>query len=120
MFFQKSKNKYHAKKTDGYDSRKEASYAVMLKSLMGAKDPAMRVVKIEEQVKYELLPRQDDEHGKLLERAVSYIADFRVTYADGRVDVLDVKGCKKGAAYANFVLKRKLLLFRHGVRVVEV
>lgn len=112
-------NKYKAKRTDGYDSKKEASYALKLKAMMKCATSSQRVAKIEEQVKFEIIPQQVDENGRIIERAAHYIADFRVTYGDGRVEVIDVKSAmtKKLPAY---ILKRKLMLHVHGIRVVEV
>jgi hypothetical protein len=43
------------------------------------------------------------------------VADFRVTRADGRVDVIDVKGYKT----PEYIIKRKLMLWVHGIRVIE-
>lgn len=111
--------KYKNIKSDGYDSRKEALYAAQLEQLKQATEPHNRVVSVERQVSYELVPAQKDEKGRYLERAVKYIADFRVTYADGRVEVVDVKSVftKKLPLY---VLKRKLMLFIHKIRIKEV
>lgn len=57
----------------------------------------------------------------LLERAVTYIADF-VYEQDGQTVVEDSKGYRNpsSAPYAKFVLKRKLMLWVHGIRVREV
>lgn len=74
---------------------------------------------LQRQVKYLLLPSQYDENGKLLEREVSYLADF-VYYENGQLVVEDVKGYQKGPAYAVFVIKRKLMLKVFGIRVREV
>ena len=48
-------------------------------------------------------------HHEKAERAVTYTADFVVEYADGRVEVIDVKGMRTDV----YKLKRKLLLYRH-------
>ena len=40
---------------------------------------------------------------------MTYTADFVVEYADGRVEVIDVKGMRTDV----YKLKRKLLLSRH-------
>lgn len=72
------------------------------------------------QVKYNLIPNQYDENGKLLERGVSYIADFVYQDENGKLVVEDVKGYKKGPAYALFSVKRKLMLQVYGIRVQEV
>jgi hypothetical protein len=44
----------------------------------------------------------------LVTKAISYRADFRITYEDGRVDIEDVKG----AETALFKLKRKMFEYR--------
>lgn len=81
-----------------------------------AADPSERVVAIERQVKFELIPAQ-----RLMgvsEKGIRYIADFVVEYANGRREVIDVKSphTRKLAVY---VIKRKLMLWRHGLRVIE-
>ena len=58
---------------------------------------------------------------KLVERGVSYVADF-VYQKDGHTVVEDAKGFKNTSAaiYRVFVIKRKLMLGKYGIRVVEV
>lgn len=71
---------------------------------------------LKEQVKYELIPKQYVD-GKLVERAVTYIADF--VYLDnrtGRVVVEDTKGFKT----KDYIIKRKLLLKVYGLRIQEI
>lgn len=63
---------------------------------------------LKRQVKYELIPKQ------VGERACNYIADF--TYMeDGRLVVEDVKGVKTDA----YKIKKKLMLWVHGIRIRE-
>ena len=59
--------------------------------------------------------------GKVVEHECSYVADFVYTQ-DGETVVEDVKGYRdpSSAAYAKFVIKRKLMLERYGIRVKEV
>jgi hypothetical protein len=52
--------------------------------------------------------------GKLLEREVAYIADFVYT-EDGKRIVEDSKGFKT----KDFIIKRKLMLYMHGIRIKE-
>ena len=60
------------------------------------------------QVKYELIPKQAGE------RVCNYIADF--TYMeDGKLVVEDVKGVKTDA----YKIKKKLMLWVHGIRIKE-
>lgn len=113
------KNKYNAQKCkiNGcvYDSRKEARRYAELQILL----KAGIISQLRRQVKYILIPTQRDEDGKLIEKECSYIADF-VYDQDGRTVVEDVKGYKDGAAYRIFGIKRKLMLYTHGIRVREV
>lgn len=69
---------------------------------------------LEEQVVYELLPAQRRDDGKM-ERPVRYIADFRWV-ENGFITVADAKGYRT----KDYVIKRKLMLFIHGISVVEL
>lgn len=90
---------------------------------------AGEITGLERQVKYVLTPamyapgtttaRGKIKRGELLERECSYVADFRYVRG-GETIVEDVKGCKKGAGYELFKIKRKLMLYRYGIRVKEV
>ena len=130
------KNKYGAKKVvmpDGttFDSTKEFTRWCELKLL----ERAGKISDLQRQVKYNLLPaitetyeRYSTKTGKRLkdgvvtiEKECNYIADF--VYRDnetGETVVEDVKGYKNGAGYSLFVLKRKMMLHFHGIRIMEV
>lgn len=110
--------KYHNQKTnlDGieFDSRKEARrYAELL--LM---QKAGEIYDLQRQVPFVLIPKQTDPiTGKMLEREAKYIADF--TYRScktGRITVEDTKGMKT----KDYILKRKMMLYRHGIKIQEV
>jgi hypothetical protein len=86
---------------------------------------------LQRQVKFVLIPSQYEQgtigkrgaikKGKLIERELSYIADF--VYTDtktGEMVVEDAKGYKGGTVYALFVIKRKLMLYIHNIQVKEV
>lgn len=116
-------NKYKAKKhvVDGitFDSKKEAQRYCELLMLQRAKE----IKDLQTQVKFVLIPSQKDENGKVIERECSYIADF--VYYDiraNKVVVEDVKGYRdpSSSGYAKFVIKRKLMLHIHNIRVREV
>ena len=81
---------------------------------------AKEISELRRQVKYELLPSQRMD-GKCVERPLHYIADFVYTQ-DGETVVEDVKGYRDpaSAGYAKYVIKRKLMLYRYGIRVREV
>jgi hypothetical protein len=93
-------NKFNAQKTSYngvmYDSKLEASYAFRLDTSRKAagKD---RVVNIERQKKYSF-----DLNGKHI---CSYVLDFMVTFADGRVEYHEVKGFETRESS----IKRKLM-----------
>ena len=111
-------SKYGNRKTviDGieFDSKHEAARWCELKYMERAK----LIYDLQRQVPFVLIPTQRDEvSGKVLERECKYIADF--TYRDiktGRLTVEDAKGCKTEL----YRLKKKLMLYRHGLRIKEV
>lgn len=112
-------NKFNAQKVylDGmaFDSRKEANRYAELKLL----ERAGLIQNLQRQVKFELVPAQHDENNKVVERKVDYVADFVYTQ-NGEQVVEDVKGYKGSIAYQIFVIKRKLMLYNHGIKVKEV
>src|SRR6218665_2488798 len=83
------RSKYNAKRTEFngvvYDSKAEAKFAGQLELLKNAVGPD-RVVSIERQPKFQI-----HINGQLV---CTYIADFRVKYADGRTVIYDVKGVR--------------------------
>lgn len=89
---EKKPSKYRAKKTeiDGHKfaSQLEANYYCELKVLQRIGE----VCSIQLQPKYQL------------QGGITYIADFLVTYADGRQEIVDCKGVKT----AVYTLKKKL------------
>lgn len=114
-----------------FDSKREAKRYEELKLL----ERAGKITDLRRQVKFELIPAQyeaverwSDKTGKrlkdgkrLLEKECSYIADF-VYCMDGKPVAEDVKGYRdpQSAGYAKFVIKRKLMLYVHGIRIQEV
>lgn len=129
-------NKYNAKKIkdpftgDIFDSKKEYNRWCNLRLL----ERAGKISNLKRQVTFELIPPQREEStevykagpqkglpkpGAIIEKAVDYVADFTY-YQDGEYIVEDTKGYKKGAAYQLFVIKRKLMLSVHGIRLKEI
>ena len=108
-------NKYRNKKIAGYASKKEAKRAQELKLM----EKAGGIHNLQEQVKFVLIPKQEGE------RECSYFADY--TYYTGNIGdfdsnkyvVEDVKSAitKKNPAY---IMKRKLMLWVHGIRITEI
>jgi hypothetical protein len=97
-------NKYHNVKTNGYASRKEATRAEELKLLFHAG----QISDLVEQPEFVLVPPQDGE------RAVKYRADFGY-YEKGQRVIEDCKGVRT----SDYIIKRKLMLFLHGIRITE-
>lgn len=75
---------------------------------------AGQVSDLQRQVKFELIPSQRID-GKVVERPCTYIADF-VYKAHGQTVVEDTKGFKT----KDYIIKRKLMLYVHGIRIKEV
>lgn len=96
-----------------YDSKREFGRLKELELL----ERAGKITDLQQQVKFELIPAQRDPvTGKVIERAVSYFADFTYYNSKGEYIVEDTKGYKT----ADYTLKRKMMLFFHGIRVKEV
>lgn len=74
-------------------------------------------MELQRQVPFVIIPKQEDELGKVVEREVKYIADFTYrTRKDYKLVVEDTKGMKT----KEYILKRKLMLYRNGIRIQEV
>ena len=120
--------KYHSKKTviDGitFDSKKEAERYSELKLL----ERCGAISNLEFQKVYELIPAQYEfyeRYGKngqrlkdgkrCLERSCIYKADF-VYIENGKTVVEDVKGFRT----EEYKIKKKLMLYIHGIKIKEV
>jgi hypothetical protein len=120
------KNKYYNKKVtvDGitFDSKKEANRYCELRLL----ERAGQIKNLERQKVFELIPTQREilpekdkngnhKVGKVIERPIKYKADF--TYIEnGKLVVEDTKGYRT----TEYVMKRKMMLFLHGIRIREI
>ena len=130
-------SKYHAQKVDGclkdgtphtFDSVKEFDRYQDLVML----ERAGQISELETQVRFVLIPTQrapdiigprgGKKPGKLLEQECVYVADFVYKDKDGETVVEDVKGYRdpSSAAYAKYTIKRKLMLWVHGVQIREI
>ena len=89
-----------------FDSGREYRRWVELNLLQRAGE----ISELKRQVKYELIPAQEGE------RACNYTADFVYKDRDGKTVVEDAKGCRT----KEYIIKRKLLLQKFGIRISEV
>lgn len=96
-----------------FDSVKEHRRWCELKLM----EKAGEIVELQRQVPFVVIPKQKDELGIVVEREVKYIADFTYrTRKDYKLVVEDTKGMKT----KEYILKRKLMLYRNGIRIQEV
>ena len=121
-------SKYRSRKVvvDGitFDSKKEAWRYRELHLL----EQTGEISNLQMQVKYELIPSQYELRPVTLkngfvkmkkfcvEHACSYIADFVYIDTNGDTVVEDTKGFRTN----DYIIKRKLMLYRHGIRIREV
>ena len=116
-----------------FDSKKEFDRYCVLRILSRAGE----IKDLDRQVTFPLIPAQREKigvyksgarkgqpkEGRVIERSVTYVADFvyTVTKTGERV-VEDVKGYRDpaSAAYKVFTIKRKLMLWIHGIKIQEV
>ena len=108
-------SKYGNRKTevDGilFDSRKEAARWCELKLM----EKAHLIRELQRQYPFELIPKQVKD-GKVVERAVKYVADFVYYDHDGNLVVEDAKGMRTDA----YKLKKKMMLYFKGIEIREV
>lgn len=83
-------------------------------------EKAGAICHLERQVKFVLIPAQYEERKgtekrKCIERECAYFADF-VYYQNGEMVVEDTKGYKTEA----YRIKRKLMLYIHGIKIKEI
>lgn len=120
-------SKYHSKKVtvggETFDSSEEYRRFCELKLLQRAG----KITDLQRQVKYVLIPTQREpdtigkrggvKQGKIIEKECSYVADF--VYRDlatNQTIVEDTKGFKT----KEYIIKRKLMLWVHGIRIQEI
>lgn len=127
MYGRKKGNKYNNKKieVDGllFDSKREARRYNELKFM----ERAGEITDLARQVKFVLIPAQRKadtigprggvHKGELLEHECAYIADFVYKHiGTGETIVEDTKGMKT----ADYIIKRKLMLWRYGIQIREI
>ena len=105
-----------------FDSKREANRYCELALL----ERAGQIQNLEMQKEFELIPTQREilpeldkngKHkvGKVIERPCKYKADFVYT-ENGKTVVEDTKGYRT----TDYVIKRKLMLYIHGIRIREI
>lgn len=131
MRYQSKYYNIKTKTSDGivFDSNKEARRWEQLLLLQ----KAGKITSLRRQVRYELVPAQYEtrirysaktgkrlkDEIRLVERKVEYIADFVYTDAEtGENIVEDVKS--QATRTPEFIIKKKLMLAVHGIRIKEV
>lgn len=124
-------SKYHNKKikVDGetFDSKREYNRYRELLLL----EKAGEISNLRRQVKFVLIPAQygkskerykggqrkgELKQGRLLERECAYMADFVYIDSNGEKVVEDTKGVKT----KDYIIKRKLMLWRYNIKIREV
>lgn len=129
--YRRAGSKYNSLKVqrDGqtFDSVKEWRRWVYLKG----KEEDGEIAGLQRQVKFELIPTQREpseevytrgqkkgqpKPGKVLEESVSYYADFVYFDSSGEMHVEDTKGVKT----KDYVIKRKLMLYKYKIMIEEV
>lgn len=124
----RSANKYRNTKLniDGeiFDSRKELKRYQELRLM----ESAGEIKDLKRQVKYILIPTQREpdtvgkrggiKKGRLLEKECAYLADFEYKDKNGNTVVEDVKS--EITRTTEYRIKRKLMLYRYGIRIQEV
>lgn len=104
-----------------FDSKKEYRRFCELEAMQKRGD----ISHLQTQVKFELIPSQREPDtigkrggvikGRVIERAVFYVADFVYKDRTGKIVVEDTKGMRT----KDYIIKRKLLLWVHGIRIKE-
>ena len=119
-------SKYKSKQitVDGetFDSLKEYERFCELRLLQRAG----KITDLQRQVKYVLIPTQREpdtigvrggvKKGKVIEQECAYLADFVYVNDKGETIVEDTKGCRT----KDYIIKRKLMLYVHGIRIQEI
>lgn len=121
-----TQNKYGNRKVTylglEFDSMKEVNRYAALLMLQRAGE----ISELKTQVPFELVPAQFEpdtvgprggiRRGACIEKAVSYVADFVYKDRQGQTVVEDTKGFRT----ADYIIKRKLMLYVHKIKISEI
>lgn len=123
---QQENSKYRSKKItvngETFDSHHEYERFCELQLLQRAG----KVKDIQRQVKFVLIPTQREpdtigvrggvKKGEVIEKECAYLADFTYYTDTGDYVVEDTKGVRT----KDYIIKRKLMLYVHGIRIQEI
>jgi|EPASupsiteSAE347_1022098.scaffolds.fasta_scaffold71097_1 hypothetical protein len=90
-----------------FDSKKESREYIRLLELKQCGE----IKDFQHQVKFELIPKTD------YTKPCHYIADFVIEHPDGSKEVVDVKS--PASRTKEYMLKKKLMYWRHGIKIAE-
>ena len=113
-------SKYHNKKVVFNNIKFDSKFEAKRYSELLLLERAGAITNLELQKSFELIPTQyetlaNGKRGKCLERAVTYRADF-VYIENGKQVVEDTKGFRT----PEYVIKRKMMLYKYGIKIKEV
>lgn len=121
------RSKYGAEKLtyngETFDSKRELRRYRELELML----KAGAICDLKRQVRFELIPAQYEpdiitktgkrKRGKIIERKCEYIADFVYFDLEKRETIVEDT---KGFPTKDYIIKRKLMLYVHGIRITEV
>lgn len=107
-------SKYRNKKVTTEDGTFDSRWELTVWEQLKLRQRAGEISDLQRQVPFELIPSATLDKRKL--PAVRYVADF-VYQENGNKCVVDAKG---GESLPEYKLKRRLMYWIHGIRVVEV
>lgn len=103
-------SKYNNKKVAGFDSIREMARYQELQLM----ERAGKIQGLDRQVRFDLIPNQYDDNGKLVCRGIYYKADF--VYWQNHVFI--VEDCK-GFKTKEYQIKKKLMYYFHRIKIKE-
>ena len=108
-------NKYGNRKITAYGETFDSQREYRRYGVLRLQERVGIISDLKRQVKFVLIPTQRDEEGKLLEKECSYYADFTYKDSEGHLVVEDAKGAKTDV----YKIKKKLMLYVHGIQIKE-